>query len=58
MGKENEPEVLIKIAHILLPKDYIRYKLTGDYKIDVADESGTLFFDVRIKLWSKESLIF
>ncbi|MDF2612222.1 MAG: xylulokinase [Clostridia bacterium] len=52
--KENEPEIFEKVAHILLPKDYLRYRLTGDYKIDVADAAGTLFFDVKNKAWSKE----
>ena len=54
--KENEREVFEKIAHILLPKDYIRYRLTGDYKIDVADAAGTLFFNVKNKTWSKEMI--
>lgn len=54
--KENEPEIFNKIAHILLPKDYIRYKLTGEYKMDVADASGTLFFDVKNKVWSEEMI--
>ncbi|WP_069999757.1 xylulokinase [Cellulosilyticum sp. I15G10I2] len=52
--KENEPEIFDKIAHILLPKDYIRFRLTGEYKIDAADAAGTLFFDVKNKAWSKE----
>ena len=56
--KENEPEIFSKIAHILLPKDYIRYKLTGDYKIDVADASGTLFLMLRIKHGLKKCLKF
>ncbi len=54
--KENEPEIFNKIAHILLPKDYLRYCLTGDYKIDVSDAAGTLFFDVENKTWSKEMM--
>ncbi|MDF2878760.1 MAG: xylulokinase [Clostridia bacterium] len=54
--KENEPEIFEKIAHILLPKDYIRYCLTGDYKIDASDAAGTLFFDVKNKSWSKEMI--
>ena len=52
--KENEPDTFAKIAHILLPKDYIRYCLTGEYKIDAADAAGTLFFNVKDKTWSKE----
>jgi xylulokinase len=52
--KENELEVFAKVRHVLLPKDYIRYKLTGEYKIDTADAAGTLFFDVENRCWSKE----
>ncbi|WP_097028390.1 xylulokinase [Clostridium peptidivorans] len=52
--KKHEPEVFKKIAHILLPKDYIRYKLTGEFATDVSDASGTLFFDVKNRCWSKE----
>ena len=43
---EHEPEVYGRIAHILLPKDYVRLKLTDEHAIDVADASGTLLFDV------------
>ncbi|MFZ3151904.1 MAG: xylulokinase [Anaerolineaceae bacterium] len=51
--KKNQPELFAKIKHILLPKDYLRYKLTGDYATDVSDASGTLMFDVRNRQWSK-----
>jgi xylulokinase len=51
---ENEPELYSRIAHILLPKDYVRLKLTGEYAIDVADASGTLLFDVAERTWSDE----
>src|SRR5438045_5078881 len=44
--RENEPKVYEKTKHILLPKDYIRYRLTGDYATDVGDPSGTLRPDV------------
>ena len=44
---ENEPEVYSKVKHILLPKDYIRYRLTGEFGMDKADGSGTVLFDLR-----------
>lgn len=52
--KNNEPEIYKKIAHILLPKDYVRYCLTREYGMDVADASGTCLFDVRKRQWSEE----
>jgi xylulokinase len=51
---ENEPNLYARIAHILLPKDYVRLKLTGEHAIDVADASGTLLFDVADRAWSDE----
>jgi len=54
--REHEPEVYARIAHVLLPKDYVRLKLTGEYAIDVADASGTLLFDVAARGWSQEML--
>lgn len=54
--QEHEPEVYAKAAHILLPKDYIRYKLTGDYGMDKAGAAGTVLFDVRARDWSSEVL--
>jgi xylulokinase len=54
--KQNEPEVFSKARHILLPKDYIRYRLTGDYAMDKADGSGTILFDLKIRNWSAEVL--
>lgn len=50
--KENEPEIYAQITHVLLPKDYIRYKMTGRYGTDVTDASGTLWFDVQQRKWS------
>jgi xylulokinase len=52
--RENEPEAYARIAHILLPKDYIRFMLTGERAIDVADASGTLLLDVGRRRWSEE----
>lgn len=54
--KRNRPEVYEQISHVLLPKDYIRFKLTGEYASDVSDASGTLFFDVANRCWSPEML--
>ncbi len=54
--RDNEPENYKKIKHILLPKDYIRYKLTNEIKSEVSDNAGTLLFDVKNKEWSKEML--
>ena len=52
--QEEEPEVYSKVAKILLPKDYVRYKLTGEFAIDRAGGAGTLLFDIRQRTWSEE----
>lgn len=52
--KNNEPEIYGRIAHILLPKDYVRYKLTGELATDKAGAAGTQLFDVRQRNWSAE----
>jgi xylulokinase len=54
--KENEPDVYAKAKHVLLPKDYIRYRLTGEYAIDKADGAGTVLFDLKKRDWSDEVL--
>src|SRR6478672_6697228 len=54
--REEEPEVYARVRHILLPKDYIRYRLTGDYAMDKADGSGTLLFELSARDWSPEVL--
>ncbi len=54
--RENEPQIWAKVKSILLPKDYIRLKLSGDKASDVADSSGTLLFDVQNRRWSDEML--
>jgi xylulokinase len=54
--KENELDVFTKVKHVLLPKDYIRYKLTGEYAMDKADGSGTVLFDLKSRDWSREVL--
>jgi xylulokinase len=54
--RENEPEVHRRIASVLLPKDYVRYRLTGGFFSDVSDASGTSVFDVEKRCWSDEML--
>jgi xylulokinase len=54
--KENEPENYKKVKYILLPKDYIRYKLTGELFTEVSDAAGTLLFEVIKKRWSTSLL--
>ena len=54
--RRHEPDVYARIAHILLPKDYVRFRLTGERAIDAADASGTLLFDVARRQWSSEML--
>jgi xylulokinase len=54
--KENEPDIYARAKHVLLPKDYIRYKLTGEYAMDKADGAGTVLFDLRLRDWSDEVL--
>jgi xylulokinase len=54
--RAHEPDVYARIRHVLLPKDYVRFRLTGEHAIDVADASGTLLFDVANRRWSDEVL--
>lgn len=54
--KKHEPDLFAKIAKIMLPKDYLAYKLTGVHCTDVSDASGMLLMDVKRKCWSKEML--
>ena len=54
--KKNEPENFAKIAKIMLPKDYLAYKLSGSFCTDVSDASGMLLMDVKNRCWSKEML--
>ena len=50
--REHEPEVWARIAHLLLPKDYVRLQLTGERAIDKADAAGTLLLDLAARDWS------
>lgn len=54
--RDHEPEVYERARHVLLPKDYLRYKLTHEYAMDKADGSGTLLFDLEKRDWSNDIL--
>jgi xylulokinase len=54
--RDHEPDVWRRIAHVLLPKDYVRFRMTGDYAVDKADGAGTLLFDLAARDWSAEVL--
>jgi xylulokinase len=54
--RRHEPETWSRVAHVLLPKDYLRYRLTDGFAIDKADGSGTLLFDLAARDWSPDLL--
>jgi xylulokinase len=54
--RDHEPETWARVRSVLLPKDYVRLKLTGDKATDVADASGTLLLNVAARRWSNEML--
>jgi xylulokinase len=54
--RRNEPDVWSRIAHLALPKDFVRFRLTGDLAVDKADGAGTLLFDLARRDWSGEVL--
>jgi xylulokinase len=54
--RRHEPETFARVRRVLLPKDYVRMRLTGEHAIDAADASGTLLFDVGKRRWSAEVL--
>lgn len=54
--RRHEPDVFSRVAKVLLPKDYLRLKLTGDYMTDASDAAGTLWLDVRKRAWSDAML--
>lgn len=54
--RRHEPDVWSRVRHVLLPKDYVRFRLSGEHAIDVADASGTLMLDVARRRWSREML--
>jgi xylulokinase len=53
--REHEPEVFARVGRVLLPKDYIRLRLTGEFATDVGDASGTLLLDVGRRQWSERA---
>jgi xylulokinase len=54
--RENEPEIWKRFRRLLLPKDYVRFRLTGEHAMDVAEASGTLMLDVARRRWSEEMM--
>ena len=54
--RSHEPDLWSRVRHVLLPKDYIRFCLSGEHAIDVADASGTLMLDVSRRVWSHDLL--
>ena len=54
--RRHEPETYARIARVMLPKDYVRLRLTGEWAIDASDASGTLLLDVARRAWSSEVL--
>jgi xylulokinase len=54
--QQNEPEIYAKARHVLLPKDYLRFRLTGVYALDKAGGAGTVLFDLKSRDWSAEIL--
>jgi len=54
--RENQPQLWARVRYVMLPKDYVRFRLTGERAIDQADASGTLLLDVAKRAWSKEVL--
>lgn len=53
---ENEPEIFQRIAHVLLPKDFLRWKMSGNFASDMSDSAGTLWLDMQKRDWSDELL--
>src|SRR4029079_17281511 len=54
--RQKEPKVYAKTRHVLLPKDYLRYRMTGEYATEVSDASGMLLLDVAKRAWSDKLL--
>lgn len=54
--RDNEPDIWKRFRRVLLPKDYVRFRLTGEHAIDVAEASGTLMLDVAQRKWSEEMM--
>jgi xylulokinase len=56
--REHEPQVWSQVRHVLLPKDFVRFRLTGRLATDVGDASGTLVFDINSRRWSQPAATF
>jgi xylulokinase len=54
--RDEEPDAFARVEHVLLPKDYIRYRLAGEFATDASDAAGTLFLDLQRRTWSEEIL--
>lgn len=54
--REHEPENFARIRHVCLPKDYVKYRLSGEWRSDCSDASATLVFDIENRIWSEEIL--
>ena len=54
--RDHQPQVFARVAHVLLPKDWLRFKLSGEFFTDCSDASGTLWLDVAARDWSDELL--
>ena len=54
--KENEPDNFARISKIMLPKDYLAYRMSGEFATDVSDASGMLLFNVKRRCWSDEMI--
>jgi xylulokinase len=54
--RDHEPDIWARVAHVLLPKDYVRLRLTGEYALDKADGAGTILFDLEARDWSPAML--
>jgi xylulokinase len=52
--RDHQPEIFAQIAHVMCPKDYVRYRMTGEFAIDMQEASGTLLLDVAHRRWSTE----
>jgi xylulokinase len=54
--QRHEPEIFRQVAKVLLPKDYLRLRMTGDFASDMSDAAGTMWLDVAKRDWSEEML--
>lgn len=54
--RDNEPQIWKRFRRVLLPKDYVRFRMTGEHAMDVAEASGTLMLDVAHRRWSEEMM--